>query len=74
LLLQIAEKTTPIVEVRPKVLGALHMFSSFWLLRVESCVFFQAEKKNAFKAEQIHKMTTIFIQKDNLGHVEQLDF
>ena len=39
------------------------MWSSFWLLRVESRDFFQAEKERiAWKAEQIHKMTTIFTQ------------
>ena len=44
------------------------MSSSFWLLRVESRDFSQAEKERiACKAEQIHKMTTIFTQKDNLG-------
>ena len=44
------------------------MSSSFWLLRVESRDFSQAEKeKTACKAEQIHKMTTIFTQKENLG-------
>ena len=37
------------------------MCSSFWLLRVESGDFSQAEKeRTACKAEQIHKMTTIF--------------
>ena len=40
----------------------------FWLLGVESRDFSQAEKeRTASKAEQIHKMTTIFTQKDNLG-------
>ena len=44
------------------------MYSSFWLLRVESRDFSQAEKeRTACKAEQIHKMTTIFTQNDNLG-------
>ena len=44
------------------------MSSSFWLLRVESRDFSQDEKeRTACKAEQIHKMTTIFNQKDNLG-------
>ena len=39
------------------------MSSSFWLLGVESCDFFQAEKeRTAFEAEKIHKMTTIFTQ------------
>ena len=46
----------------------LYMSSSFWLLRVESRDFSQAEKeRTACKAEQIYKMTTIFTQKDNLG-------
>ena len=39
------------------------MWSSFWLLEVESRDFSQAEKeKTASKAEQIHKMATIFTQ------------
>ena len=39
------------------------MFSSFWLLGVESRDFYHAEKETtACKAEQIHKMTTIFTQ------------
>ena len=45
-----------------------HMFSSFWLLPVESRDFSQAEKERTpCKAVQIHKMRTIFTQKDNLG-------
>ena len=41
----------------------LYMSSSFWLLRVESLDFSQADKeRTACKAEQIHKMTTIFTQ------------
>jgi hypothetical protein len=44
------------------------MFSSFWLLGVESHDFYQAEKeRTACKAEQIHKLTTIFTQNNNLG-------
>ena len=44
------------------------MSSSFWLLRVESHDFSHAEKeRTACKAEQIHKMTTIYNQKDILG-------
>jgi hypothetical protein len=43
-------------------------YTSFWLLRVESHDFSQAEKeRTACKYEQIHKMTTIFTQNDNLG-------
>ena len=39
------------------------MSSSFWLLRVESHDFSQAEKeRSAYKAKQIYKMTTIFTQ------------
>ena len=39
------------------------MSSSFWLLRVESRDFSQPEKeRTAWKAKQIHKMTTIFTQ------------
>ena len=41
----------------------LYMSSSFWLLRVESRDFSQAEKDStANKDEQTHKMTTIFNQ------------
>ena len=43
------------------------MPSSFGLLGVESRDFSQAEKKTACNAEQIHKMTIIFTQNDNLG-------
>ena len=44
------------------------MYSIFWLLGVESRDFYEAEKeRTACKAEQIHKMTTIFTQNDNLG-------
>ena len=44
------------------------MCSSFWLLGVESSDIFQAEKERTVcKAEQIHKLTTIFTQNDNLG-------
>ena len=51
-----------------RVTKVLDMFSSFWLLRVESRDFSQAEKeRTAYKAEQIRKMTTNFTQKDNLG-------
>ena len=46
-----------------RILGALHVFSSFWLLQVELLDFSQAEKeRTAFKADQIRKMTTIFTQ------------
>ena len=41
----------------------LYMFSSFWLLEVQSRDISHAEKKRtACKAEQIHKMTTIVTQ------------
>ena len=44
------------------------MSSSFCLLGVESRDFSHAEKeRTACKAEQIHKMTTIFTEDDNLG-------
>ena len=44
------------------------MCSSFWLLGFESQDFSQAEKeRTACKAEQIHKLTTISTQNDNLG-------
>ena len=46
----------------------LYMSSSFWLLPVESRDFSQAEKeRTACKAEQIHKMTTIFTQNGPAG-------
>ena len=39
------------------------LFKSFWLLGLESRDFSQAEnERTAFKAEQIHKMTTVFTQ------------
>ena len=42
--------------------------SSFGLLGIESRDFSQAEKeRTAWKAVQIHKMTTIFTQNNNLG-------
>ena len=41
----------------------LYMFSSFWLLGVQTLDYSQAEKERTVcKAEQIHKMTTIFNQ------------
>ena len=44
------------------------MSSSFWLLGIESLDFSQAEKEtNPCKVEQIHKMTTTFIQNNNKG-------
>ena len=44
------------------------MSSSFWLLGVESRDFSQAEKETtACKAEQIHRMTPIFTQNNNLS-------
>ena len=44
----------------------LYMSSSFWLLRVESRgLSHSEEERTACKAEQIHKMKTIFTQKDN---------
>ena len=46
----------------------LYISSSFGLLGVESRDFSQAEKeRTACKAQQIHKMTTIFNQNDNQG-------
>ena len=46
----------------------VYMSSSFWLLSVGSRDLSQAEKEiTACKDEQIHKMTTIFTQNDNLG-------
>jgi hypothetical protein len=44
------------------------MWSSFWLLGVESRDFSQAEKEtSACKVVQIHKITSIVGQNDNLG-------
>ena len=44
----------------------VYMFSSFWLLAVESHDFSQAEKKRtACKADLSHKMTYILTQNDN---------
>ena len=44
------------------------MSSSFWLIGVESRDFSHAGKeRTACKAEQIHKMTTIFTQKGPIG-------
>ena len=44
------------------------MSTSFWLLRVELHDYSQAHKQTtACKAEQIHKMSIIFTQNDNLG-------
>ena len=62
--------TCEIVSCYNKQLVALvlYMSSNFWLLGVESRGLSQAEKERiACKAEQIHKMTTIFTQNDNLG-------
>ena len=47
------------------------MSSSFWLLAVGSRDLSQADKETtACTAEQIHNMTNIFTQNDNLGHRE----
>ena len=55
-------------EVKSETIVVLYMSSSFWLLRVESRDFSQAEKeRTAWKAAQIHKMTTISNLKNNLG-------
>ena len=52
------------IEIIKRVKGSI----TFWLLKVESCSFSQADKeRTACKAVQIHKMTTIFTQNDNLG-------
>ena len=41
------------------------MSSSFWLLGIESRDFSHAEKEGTTgKAEQVHKLTTIFTQND----------
>ena len=51
-----------------KITRVLYMSSRFGLLGVVSRDFSQAEKEGtACKAEQIHKMTSIFTQNDNLG-------
>ena len=65
---QFLGKQDATTEIKCEVTLVLYMSSSFWLLQVESCDFSQAEKeRTACKAEQIHKLTTIFTQKDNLG-------
>ena len=57
-----------ILKISDWAIKVLYMSSSFWLLGVESRDFSQAEKeRTACKAEQIHKMTTIFAQKYSLG-------
>jgi hypothetical protein len=57
------EKDEKVTEIK-----ILYISSSFWLLRVQTRDFSLAEKKRTgCKAEQIHKMTTILSQKDNLG-------
>ena len=44
----------------------VYMSSSFWLWAAESHVLSQAEKEiTACKADQIHKITTIFTQSNN---------
>ena len=51
------------------------MTSSFWLLGVESRDFSQAEReRTACKAEQIHKITPIFSQNNNLALKGVLSF
>ena len=58
------------IEEISQVSWVHYMSSSFWLLRVESRDFSQAEKeRDACKAEQINKMTTIFAQKNSLGQI-----
>ena len=53
----------------------LYMTSSFWLLGVESRDFSQAEReRTACKAEQIHKITPIFSQNNNLALKGVLSF
>ena len=45
----------------PSAIKVFYMSSSFWLFCIESHYFSQAEKERTVcKAEQIHKMTTIF--------------
>ena len=46
----------------------VYMSSSFGLLALASCDLSQAEKEiTSCKTEQIHKLTTIFTQNDNLA-------
>ena len=48
------------------------MSASFWLLEVKSRDFSQAEKeRNAYKAVQIHKMTTILTKRKNQNQKSQ---
>ena len=52
----------------------VYMCSSFLQFTVESRDFFKAEKRVTIalcKAEQIHKVTTIFTQNDNFVHPGQ---
>ena len=59
--------TCPIYQEKQKP-QVFYKSSGFWLLGVESRDFSHTEKeRNACKAEQIHKMTTVFTQNDNLG-------
>ena len=47
-----------------------YIFYSLLLLGVESRDFSQGQKeRTACNAEQIHKMTTIFTENDNLGSI-----
>ena len=63
---QITLASLPLAIIRSA--KVLYMSSSFWLLGVVSCDFFYAEKeRTACKTEQIHIMTTIYTQNDNLG-------
>ena len=51
------------VHLRCSIVLVLYMSSSSWLLRVKSRDFSQAEEeRTACKAEQIHKLKTIFTQ------------
>ena len=63
------ETGTPIKSIHfTSITWGLILCSKKKILGVESHDFSQAEKEiTAGKAEQIHKMTTIFTQNDNLG-------
>ena len=56
------------------VIKVLYMSSSFGLLGFESRDFSQAEKgRTACKAEQIHKMTTIFTENNDSFQTRHFD-
>ena len=64
---------TRVYDSKPAMaaLGVVYMSSNFWLLALGSRDLSQADKETtACKAEQIHNMTNIFTQNDNLALCE----